>query len=119
MTDTEERAIAHGPVITYDVKDILADMRREQAAGFAELKGALSTKADKIDLAEIRGELKHHGERLDRLEDSNRGRDIVNQANVKDAKAREDKRTRRTTISLSMLGTAALVISVIEAFVVH
>lgn len=55
-------------VVVYPIRDLLEKISKDQSTGFAELKVALATKADKSDLAEIRGELKSLDSRVDTLE---------------------------------------------------
>lgn len=54
--------------ITYDVKELLADIKTQQAVGFAELKTKLDTKADKSDLARMEVRLDNHATRLHDVE---------------------------------------------------
>jgi hypothetical protein len=59
---------ADNPLIVYDLKDLLADIKREQSVGFASLERAISEKAAKTDLAQIEGEIRGHGDKLRALE---------------------------------------------------
>lgn len=70
------------PVIEFGVKELLAELRKEVAAGFASTTAVMAGKADKVDLAEIRGELKGHNDRIASLE-----------------KERDERRVRRQAIT--------------------
>lgn len=61
MTDPDKDNIA----VTYTVKELLASMQREQAAGFARIETSMSSKADKSDVARMEARLDAHGKALD------------------------------------------------------
>lgn len=50
--------------VTYSVKDLLASIASQQAAGFAEIKTALLQKADKSDVQRLEGRLNEHARHL-------------------------------------------------------
>lgn len=54
-------------VVTYTVKDILAEIKKDQTAGFARIEQAMKGKADKSDLARIEGRLDQHQVQIDEL----------------------------------------------------
>ena len=105
--------------LTSIIVDSLNRVEGKLDAGLARVEAKMESKADKSDLAEIRGELKGHANDIAALKEVNRVRDAENKAVNNTENAREARRTRRTTIVLSFLGTAALLISVVEAFVLH
>lgn len=60
--------MADEPVIEYGVKELIGNLRTEVASGFSRVEALMGSKADKADLAEIRGELHTHAARLVDLE---------------------------------------------------
>ena len=107
------------PSFSSMILDSLNRVEGKLDSGLARVEAKMDSKADKVDLAEIRGELKSHGADIAALKEATRIRSAENNAVVADAKDKQDRRTRRTTIALSVLGTAALVVSVLEAFIIH
>lgn len=58
--------------VSYTVKELLADIKQEQTAGFARIEMGLEAKADKAEVARVEarldGRLDGHSDRLDRQE---------------------------------------------------
>ena len=50
--------------VTYPVRELLEQMRREQTTGFARLEVSLTQKADKSDVARMEARLDQHGKEL-------------------------------------------------------
>lgn len=93
-------------VVTYGVKELLAALREELSNGFVRLETALSGKADKADLAEIRGELKAHGEEIGRLKEKESEREAAAEAHTRIL----DRQTEWRRWAVPALLTAVMVI---------
>ena len=55
---------AGSAIVTYDVRDLLADIKTAQTAGFARLEFAVAAKADKADVARMEARLDHQAREI-------------------------------------------------------
>lgn len=98
--------------------------RLETAVTALDVK--LDGKVDKADLSELRGELRSHHDRIAKLEESERSREVAERTErqaasdaAEKAQAKRDRKSRRTTLLLSLVGTVAFIASTLAAFGVH
>lgn len=114
------------PSVNGLIVDSLNRLESKVDAGFSAIDVKLDTKADKGDLRELRGELKSHHDRINKLEDAERAREVEDRATKRaldDAAGRAEqirsRKARKTTFLLSLLGTVAMVLGALSAFGVH
>lgn len=66
-------------VVTYTVKEILAQIQTTQTQEFAALKSALTSKADKSDIARLEKRLDDHQDRIITLETQEHDEEVASQ----------------------------------------
>ena len=112
--------MAEDPVtLTSIIVDSLNRVEGKVDAGLSRIEATMEAKADKSDLAEIRGEIKSHGVELSALKESNRIRDAAHDAVATNIQNRIDRRTRRTTLWLSFTSVLAVALAVILPLILH
>lgn len=111
----------HTIQVSYDLKDLLAEIKNEQAKGFSRVETAMLAKADKTDIAELRGISQEHTRRLDALEEDRRLREerakvhqARDQADVERVKARWSTRERLLLVLTSCAIAGGSVAAVIH-----
>ena len=89
-------------------------------AGFAAVATKLETKADKSDIGEIRVEIRTHHERISKLEQTDRAREVITQTERKTrdeenakSQADRDKRQNRKTFVLGVLTFLAMTLAIV------
>lgn len=55
--------------VSYTVRELLDRIDRQQTQAFARIETSMATKADKADVAQLKVEMRIHGERLTRVDD--------------------------------------------------
>jgi hypothetical protein len=98
-------------VVTYSVADLLGAMKTDMTAGFASLHEAMKGKADKADLAEIKGQLEGHEKMISVLAQKQALDDRARVTEEQIRNNRLDWRKWGVPTLLSVLGTGALIAS--------
>lgn len=101
-----------------EARELMAQIRNEQAAGFASLAAKLDAKADKADVESIRSDLRHLGERTEHLEGWRRDEDArfaVNKQHVD----REDKSKNRRLALGGLIGTLVVALATVLPIVIR
>lgn len=99
------------PVIEYGVKELLSDIRKEIASGFSAITTSMDGKADKSDLAEIRGELRGHADRIVALERETEQRKAAAEAAAQVVRDHTDRDRFRTSTGLTWLWIVIALVS--------
>jgi hypothetical protein len=102
-------------VVTYTVKDILADIKKEQATGFARLEQAMKGKADKSDLARIEGRLDQHQVQIDELR---KRQDLDDAGNATRAVIRQQRVEWHRWAIPTLLTIALILVGLLQAKVI-
>lgn len=55
--------------VTYSVRDLLDQIKTEQATGFTRLETAMTNKADAADVARLEANQTHHAEHLEKVDE--------------------------------------------------
>ena len=98
--------------ISYDLKDILSEIRTDQKAGFSELRTLIGGKADKSDLDGMRADLIAHraddATRLGKIETELRDRQVSGEAIKKTLTDKEAQRALRWKVFYAALTVLVL-----------
>ena len=68
----------------YTLKEVVDNTRKEQTAGFAEIKTLLSTKADKSDVDRLERRLDEHGRDISDLQQNQHDAEVAATARAED-----------------------------------
>jgi len=100
------------PVVSYDLKEILSEIRTDQKTGFAELRVLVGAKADKTDLDGMRADLVAHraddNQRLTKIETSLRDQATVADAVKSDTAQRAATRALRWKVFYAVVTVIAI-----------
>lgn len=100
--------------VSFNVKELIADLKSAIAVGFASLEAKLEAKADKADVAKIAVELSHKADKsdvtalstkVDRLEVSRLQQEAVNSARIEETEHRQESSNRETSRKRWLIGT--------------
>lgn len=100
-------------VVTISVRDLLTEMRAEQAAGFARLETALASKADRSELSKLEARVDGHADRLDKVEGWQHDRELT--VNVH-TEHQQRAWTLRSKIAATLLSVAMLVATLLAPY---
>lgn len=97
-------------VVTYTVRELLANIDRAQTVGFTEMKAALANKVDKADLARIETELASHAQDIGALKTWKHDTQLTKNVHNDRNEASATWKYRLVRAAWAVIGVAALVL---------